>query len=244
MTYSPGAQETPPYVGAGAKARIGISNPTLGVNYRVSVHTQPILPPASIAPPNDWTYGNGSDSWQYLTDGGSWGGSESGIVETLNGLLGVLKAGYGANWTLSLLRLERYVPASKVFVRCSPFPTVAAVAGTFATEPSGATDPALGNVTSIVLPTYPAPNDAHRNVGRVVLKLPAWELNPPHKRVHGVTGSTTPSGIVTAAVTALIAYLAGSATRIVGHNGGPADDIATIDVAPSPRIARAAGLIT
>lgn len=244
MAYTPQAQSLSPYEGAGGKAIIGISAASLGVSYTISVRTQPIAPPGSVGAPNDWTYPvESAGVWQFLTEGGVWGGSETGVIETLDALLALLKTGYGSDFTLSLLRLHHWDLTARLWRRCSPFPTVPGVTGTFGTNPSGATAPELGNVTTISLPTYQS-NFGNTKVGRMSLRLPAWELNKPTRRVRGVTGSTGASGIVTANVTALVAYLAGSATRIVGHNGGQADNIADIDVAPSPRIARAAKIIS
>lgn len=245
MAYTPSGEASSPSTGAGAKATIAISNPTLGISYTVSFHVQPIKPPASLGAPNDWTYDSTTGGpWSFLTSGGTWAGTEAGIVETMNALLAELKTGYGTQWILGLARLHHWNNALQRYQRCSPFPTVAGVTGSFGTNPSGATDPALGNVTSIGLPCFLAPQSSNTKVGKELVRLPAWELNQPAKRVHGVTSATGASGIVTAHVTALIGYLSGNATRVIGVNGGQIDNVASVDVAPSPRIARAAGIIS
>lgn len=251
MAYVPLAEAGSPYVGAGGRMRIGISNATIGLSQVVTLYTQPIVAPSPIAAPNDWSFGlDGSLSGavlspsQYINDGGVWAGTNPGIIEECAALFAHLKTGYGANWTISLLRLALWDPTKKVWRRAAPFPTVPSVAGTFGTEPASATDPLLGNVTTIIMPTYQAVNDGNTKVGRLVLKLPAWELNGLAKRVDGITGSSSPSGIVTANLTGLIGYLGGAATRIVGHNGGPADDIASVGVQPSVRHMRHIGLLS
>lgn len=244
MAYTPTAQALSPVMGAGSKITIGINNPTLGLGYHVSFFAQPIIPPTVIGAPNDWTFTvSDAGEWEFLNDGGVWGGTNAGIIEEANALLTHLKAGYGSQFSLSVLRVEHWAPLAKVFRRCSPFPTIGAVAGTFASNPVGATDPALGNVTTLVLPTYQNAF-ANTKVGRMPVKLPGWEMNQPAKRLEGITSSTAATGIATAALTALIGYLSGTATRIVGHNGGQADNIASVGVAPSPRIARAVKLIS
>jgi hypothetical protein len=245
MAYNPSGEASSPVTGAGARAKIAISNATLGISYSVSFHVQPIKPPASLASPNDWTYDSGTGGpWAFLTSGGTWAGTEAGIVETMNALLAELKLGYGSQWTLALRALHHWNNSLGRYQRCSPFPTVAGVTGTFGTNPSGATDPTLGNVTALSLPCFLAPSSSNTKVGKALVRLPAWELNAPAKRVRGVTSATGASGIITAHVTSLIGYLAGAATRVVGVNGGQIDNIADVDVAPCPRIARAAGIIS
>jgi hypothetical protein len=228
MPYTPSTQNIPPYDGSGGKLLFSIQNSTIGVSYRVGVHIQSFSATRPGSPYN-WPYAGGFTS-QFVTDGGTWGGTETGVRDTAEALMALLAPMYGSQWTIALKRLYRFNPGQGRMVRVTPKPTITPVIGTYATNPTGATDRRLIVASIYSAPAEIAPEDAHIGVGRFRLKLPAAKLRDAEKHVEDVNSGTAPAGLITADDINLIAYLSGADTRIIAHNGGRADDDFTIFV--------------
>jgi hypothetical protein len=215
--------KAPPPDDSGGKLILQVAGGAAGDSHKVGVHIQSFNPaPIGSGSTLDYNYTAAPTSFLGIT----WTGSEAHVGDTAAALANVLKVFYDNTFTITAAALYTRNTATHELEEVFPPPALTPVAGTSTTFHVGASDAA--RVTASI---YTAKTLGGR---RMRLILPEAAARSPINAAKGVTA--TAGGIDTAIDRALVAYLSGNVTRVVGHNGGIAVPPFTIHVTAMARL--------